>query len=277
MRRRCATFFACAVLGILAVVLSGGSITGAQESLPEASAEQPPSFEVAAIKPGKPDDQNHSWNDSTNRISIENYTLRRLISVAYELKSESQVVGGPKWIDQQTFDIAAKIDDAEVAKLRKMTSAARHAERDLMLQSFLVDRFGLKLIWGKRKLPIFALVVAKSGAKFLPSAEKDGGASNISGYNGQVSATNISMDEFAHYLAILDEVGDHVVLNRTDLQGRYDLRLNFTRDHGNGVPADAAYPGLFTALPEQLGLELKPDKGPVDVAIVKAASEPAVD
>jgi uncharacterized protein (TIGR03435 family) len=263
-------------LGIFTIGLVGTSFAFAQQT-PAATLYGAPSFEVASIKPSRADDNNHNWNDSANRVSIENYTLRRLISVAYELKSESQVVGGPKWIDSLKFDIAAKIEDAEVAKLSKMTNAARHTERNLMLQSFLIDRFGLQIVQSERMLPIYALVAVKSGVKLAPSAEKSGGTSNISGYSGQTSATNISMDEFAHYLAILNEVGDRVVLNRTDLTGRYDLKLSFTRDHGDGVPADAAYPGLFTALRDQLGLELKPDKGPVSVMIVESANEPHFD
>jgi uncharacterized protein (TIGR03435 family) len=39
----------------------------------------------------------------------------------------------------------------------------------------------------------------------------------------------------------------------------------------------AQYPGLFTALREQLGLELKPAKAAVDVVVVKSAKEPVLD
>jgi uncharacterized protein (TIGR03435 family) len=36
-------------------------------------------------------------------------------------------------------------------------------------------------------------------------------------------------------------------------------------------------PGLFTALREQLGLELKADKAPVDVVVAESAREPELD
>jgi len=236
-----------------------------------------PQFEVAAIKPAKPGDGNHSWNNSTDRVSIENYTLRRLISVAYDLKSESQVLGGPKWIGRRAFDISAKIDDADVAKMRKMDSHARRAERNRMLQELLADRFGLKVKRSTRKMPVFALVVLNSGAKVTLAKDQNATYNELSGYNGRMTAVNISMDDLAHDLGTLDEVGGRVVLNRTDLAGVYDFKMNFSRDHGNGIPPDAAYPGLFTALKEQLGLELKPETAPVEVIIVDAATEPELD
>jgi uncharacterized protein (TIGR03435 family) len=68
-----------------------------------------------------------------------------------------------------------------------------------------------------------------------------------------------------------------VVLNRTGLTGEYDFKMDWTRDRGNGIPPDAPYPGLFTALEEQLGLKLKSQKGDVSVVVVDAASEPAFD
>jgi len=267
----------CLAAGLLALGILSGPHARAQQTPKPATAGQAPTFEVAAIKPSKPGDGNHNWDDSADRVSIENYTLRRLISVAYGLKSESQVLGGPKWIDHQTFDILAKIDDADVAKMRTMNHTDRTWERDLMVRSLLVDRFGLKMSRGERKMQVFALVVAKSGAKIAPGPQKNSRYSDLSGYNGRITATNISMDDFAHDLGILDEVGSRVVLNRTGLTGDFDFKMNFTRDHGKGVPPDALYPGLFTALKEQLGLELKPVKATIPVVIVDSASQPVFD
>ncbi|HEV2324162.1 MAG TPA: DUF3738 domain-containing protein [Terracidiphilus sp.] len=51
----------------------------------------------------------------------------------------------------------------------------------------------------------------------------------------------------------------------------------FTPDRGDGIPPDAKYPGIFTAPKERLGLELKPEKAPVEVIIVESATEPVFD
>ena len=149
-------------------------------------------------------------------------------------------------------------------------------ERSLMLQSLLADRFQLQISRRERDLPLYALVITKTGIKFVPSesTEKNHG---LSVHNTRLTATGISMDSFADYLTGLPESGSRVVINQTGLTGDYNFKLNWTRDHGNGVPLDAPYPGLFTALEDQLGLKIESQKGSVPVVIVGSAVEPALD
>lgn len=237
--------------------------------------EKPPSFEVASIKPTRKDEGDRDWDSGADRLRIEGYSLRNLIASAYGLKSDSQVLGGPDWIDKRRFDIAAKVDDAEMAKLKSMHGEDFHNEWNLMMQSLLAERFGLKVSPGRRTIPVFALVVAKSGARLAPVAANETGH-NLSVHGPHVTATAVSMDALAEYLTQMSETG-RVVLNRTGLTGEYDFKMDWTRDRGNGIPPDAPYPGLFTALEEQLGLKLKSQKGDVSVVVVDAASEPAFD
>ena len=91
-----------------------------------------------------------------------------------------------------------------------------------------------------------------------------------------MTAIAISMGGLADWFVYAPEC-DRVVVDRTGLTGEYDFKLDWAQDNGQGVPPDAQYPGLFTALREQLGLELKPDKAPVDVIVVKGAQEPELD
>ncbi len=282
--RHCATLLKCVMPGILAIGVSGPSRVAAQQSPPAASAEKQPSFEVVSIKPSQPDDQRHSWNSSIDRVAIENYTLRRMIRRAYGLKSDSQVVGGPDWLDKQAYDISAKVDDAEVAKMRKMGGPELNEEFGLLLQSLLAERFQVKVSRGKRDVPVYALLVDKSGAKLTPStapleavgtkAERN---HSLSTTNGHMTAIAISMDSLADDLTTMPESGDRVVLNRTGLSGDFDFKLDWAEDRGDGVPPDSPYPGLFTALQEQLGLKLESQKGSVEVVIVDAATRPTLD
>src|ERR1700733_8002064 len=152
----------------LAAVNVHGAV--AQSKPAPATADENPHFEVAAIKPSRTDSQGENWRGSADRILIGNYTLRRLIRSAYGLKSDSQILGGPDWIDKQAFDISAKIDDAEIAKMKTMDRPAKQRERKESLQALLAEKFMLKAHLDHRILPVYALVVAKSGAKLTATS-----------------------------------------------------------------------------------------------------------
>ncbi len=269
---------------VLAVQMVCAGLAHAQQPAPATPAATSPTFEVATIKPSRPDDEDHNWNSGNDRVSIENYALRRLIRTAYGLKSDSQVLGGPEWIGKQAFDIEAKLGDAEIAKMQKMTNRERFQEARLALQALLADRFQLQISQETRSIPVYALVVAKSGTKLAPSApqlDAEGKPKvdknhSIHDSNRHMTAKAISMSGLADWFVYQPEC-DRVVVDRTGLAGEYDFRLDWIEDSGQGVPPDAALPGLFTALREQLGLELKPEKAPVAVVVVQSASEPAPD
>ncbi len=276
IRGCCTTLYEYGVLGILAVGVSGSSFVAAQQAPGAANADQRPSFEVASIKPTKPDDNDHGWHSNSDRLTIEGYSLRDLIVSAYGLKSASQVLGGPDWIDKKHFDIVAKVDDSELGRLKRTSREDRRMQSNLMLQSLLADRFGLSVSRGERKVPVYSLVVLKTGIKFTTSTP-DEKNHDLSVRNTAMTATASSMDSLADYLTTQPEMGDRLVKNRTGLTGDYDFKLNWARDRGNGVPPDATLPGLFTALQEQLGLKLKSEKSPVDIVIVDAAKQPLLD
>ncbi len=73
------------------------------------------------------------------------------------------------------------------------------------------------------------------------------------------------------------------VLDRTNLIGRYDIRLTWTPEPqpatGTGgrevAPNTPDLPGLFTALREQLGLDLKASRGPVEFLMIESAQKPS--
>jgi uncharacterized protein (TIGR03435 family) len=260
-------FLACGMLSAVHI--------SAQQTSVIAIAEPQPSFEVASIRPSRPESRNLDWDDSPGRVSITGYSLRRLIHVAYGLKSNAQVLGGPKWLDSARFDIVAKADDAETAKMQKMSDADWVKARSLMLQSLLADRFQLKVSRDTRVLPVFALVLAKSGIKFKPAKPNEDG--DLSGWGGHLEATATTMDAFADYLNGVRELADRTVMNRTSLTAAYDFNLDWSRDRGDGGSQDSEFPGLYTALEEQLGLKLEPQKATTEVVIVESASEPALE
>jgi uncharacterized protein (TIGR03435 family) len=87
-------------------------------------------------------------------------------------------------------------------------------------------------------------------------------------------------------ISILTPTVDRPIIDRTGLSGVFDFDLRYAgsrmlpgRGRGAAVspdaPADSAIlPSLFTALEEQLGLRLDPQRGPVDVLAVQSAELP---
>jgi uncharacterized protein (TIGR03435 family) len=79
-----------------------------------------------------------------------------------------------------------------------------------------------------------------------------------------------------------------LVRDRTALTGIYHVSLRWTPSglvrsdapppdqalQLNGVPVDATDPSLFTALPEQLGLKLRPTRAPLDVLVIDHVEHP---
>ena len=76
---------------------------------------------------------------------------------------------------------------------------------------------------------------------------------------------------------------DRLVIDRTNLAGRFNVQLQWTPADGENpfdpggiaLPlADPSLPSVFTAIQEQLGLKLDSSKGPVEVIVVDSAVKP---
>ena len=95
--------------------------------------------------------------------------------------------------------------------------------------------------------------------------------------SGRVMAGGVDMKMLAQNLS--SQV-DRLVVDRTGLTGAYDFDLDFAPDlAGRGAPPDSATavtdrPSLFTALEEQLGLKLQPQRAPIDVLVIDRVTPP---
>ena len=92
---------------------------------------QQPAFDAATIKPSKDEFGHSGWHSRPGAIVLTGQTLKGLICIAYRVK-DSQVSGGPKWLDGNRFDINAKSE-----------GPAGDPELRNMLQTLLTDRFQL--------------------------------------------------------------------------------------------------------------------------------------
>jgi uncharacterized protein (TIGR03435 family) len=247
---------------------------------PAARAQTPtapaPIFDVAAIHlSGATDGHHHIYNNpAESRFRTGNLSLRDLIQYAYGLP-DSQILGGPPWVDSTMFDIDAKADPSVDAQLHDLPTEQARAEKQLMVQALIADRFQLKSHRETRQLPIFALVLAKAGPKFQPS--KVNGTTIDTGRNRlHIAGSDDTLSILARELA---QTLGRVVINQTGLAGRYDLKLQWSPDDAatNGTADPNAPPDIFTAIQEQLGLKLESTKGPVPVLVIDSVHMPSAN
>lgn len=240
-----------------------------------------PRFEVASVKPHRSADdvmlalQFHEGGRFTSTG-----TVRMLIRTAYGVQ-ESQLAGGPGWINSDLFDIVARAEDA----------AATPEGMRLMLRQLLADRFAVRLHTESRDMPIYALGVTRADLALGPRINRATAACertpcDVRHAPGTLRASGMTMAELAANLSIWV---DRLVTDRTALGGTFDLRLQWTPDRlpqpptqlwTADLPVDAVDPNgpsMFTALQEQLGLRLDAQRGPVDVFVVDRVERPTAD
>jgi len=247
-----------------AVTFAVGSLAHAQPASP--------AFDVATIKPNRSGEQGGTSRFAGSSYIGTNVALKRVIGLAYSPIQE--FVGGPGWIDSERYDITAK---AEGNPSRE--------QLQLMMRSLLADRFKLVVRKETRELPAYALAIARNDGKLGPSLRRSttecstsdqgktpgraqgkapgGGCFRLG--DGSLTGRGATMERLA---AELNVVG-RLVVDRTGLTGIFDMDVQWTPDE-QGTNAD-----LFTALREQLGLELKATRAPVEVIVIDSAQRPS--
>jgi bla regulator protein BlaR1 len=248
---------------VLASMFIAGSHLRAQTAASQAAVT--PAYDVAVIKPNKSGGNGIDITFSDHgTFSATNATVRQLIEVAFRMRHDL-VFDVPKWAQEEHFDIEAKMSGAD----KKTDAEMTREQRSGMLQALLVDRFQLKAHKETRTLPIYELVVGKGGIKMTAVETAKTGPSGFHGGPGNLKGISAQMGLFAQ---VLSNDLSSVVIDKTELTGRYDFTLIWSRDETS--PTDDA-PSIFTAVQEQLGLKLQPTKGPVEVLVVDKVERPS--
>ena len=241
-------------------------------------------FEVTTVKLNKSGNSGSHSNLDNGRFTASNILLKKLIQYQAYGIPEPRIVGGPKWLSSERFDIEAKADSSTVDRLRTLGRDQRRLQTQAMFQQLLADRFKLAVHWETRELPVYALVVAKNGPHVHEAKELDGN-SHTSASTGQFTARGVTMADMARTLTqeLSGELG-RVVIDKTGIAGQYDVVLKWTPDSGTAstssgadstaLPVDSG-PSIFTAIQEQLGLRLESTKGPVQVLVIDHVEMPS--
>lgn len=141
-----------------------------------------------------------------------------------------------------------------------------------MVQLLLADRFKLRFHREMRQMPVYELVVGKNGPKFKGSAPDASPVAHYgpSGRNYQATIPKATMDDLVDVIA--GSSVDRPVLDKTGLTGTYDIKMTYTADvKANREAEDLSDISIFTALQEQLGLRLepqRPQKAMVEIVVV---------
>lgn len=222
-----------------------------------------PSFEVATVRRSSPDlgtSDRESFQGGV--LKMGNVTLKQIVRYAYGI-SETQIFGGPKWMDDYRFDIVAKVDAS--------ANATGNASRDTllaMLQPLVAERFHLSLHHETRTVAGYALEIAKSGIRAPVSERTDGPGSNTT--QTSIKAFGFPLPMLAIRLAV---VLQRPVVDMTGDKRVFDIDLRWSPDGAQGTGA-TDLPTLFTAIAEQVGLKLESRKVPVDALVVDFAELP---
>jgi uncharacterized protein (TIGR03435 family) len=250
-----------------------------------------PAFDVVSVKLDKSGSGMIRVMGKPDGYAATNISLLMLIQGAYGIR-EDLVSGAPSWANSTRYDIDAKVADADVDTLKKLTPEQRRT----MLQPMLAERFKLAVHTETKQLPVYELVVAKGGSKLKEATPGDTYADGIKGPDGvgragmirvgrgQLTAQAIPMTSLVN---MLSQQLHRTVVDKTGLTGKFDVTMQWTEDSSDPMfkgndgsqhqaePApDATGPSIFTALQEQLGLKLQSAKGPVETLVIDHVEMP---
>jgi uncharacterized protein (TIGR03435 family) len=294
--------FVAAGAGVLLLPLA----SGAMRAQAPAGGTDKPKFEVAAVRENTNNDGKVTIGiQPGGRFTAVGVPVWDLIRQAFAVQ-RTQIVGAPDWTETARYDITAKAE----GDIQGTPPGGPPGPLNLMLQDLLADRFKLRAHRETRELPIYSLTLARSDKKFgaglRPSTVDCAAMRGRGGRMGappgppppgerpqcgmrvapnQIMAGGVSL---AQLTQMLSQFTQRIVIDRTGLEGTFDIDLTFTLDGVPNAPppppggppppsVDSNSPSLFTALQEQLGLKLESDRAPVEVLVIDHVERPTPD
>jgi len=241
-------------------------------------------FDVASVRVNKSHDAGVRFEFPDDGFNATNISVIMLLKLAYSVE-EDQIIGLPRWVKSERFDITAKVLGKDLRKLSI-------EQRKHMIRQLLADRFQLRFHEAEKSVAVYTLVVSKDGSKLRPS--KPDGSGPLAEHShtlrmmgrGYVLGLGVPMELITQMLT--DQLG-RPVIDRTGLKGDFDFTLHWTPDEevqpsrGQRVSPqentgpDSDWPPLLTAVNEQLGLRLKGEKGPAGAIAVDHLEEPSAN
>jgi uncharacterized protein (TIGR03435 family) len=241
-------------------------------------------FDVVSIKPNTDGPASSGFrNLPDGSMIMVNSPISSLVGSASPVPVR-EVEGLPSWANTERYDITTK-----------PPAGSTQEQRSEMMRNMFADRLKLAGHIEQREHTVYALVVARSDGRLGPDLKKStldctppsspdppprGPLSPADFQNrcgmmmgrGTIVSGGIQLDRLV--LSLRGFAGG-TVFNRTGLDGFYALTLRFA------LPGSAATqaspddpPEFFTAIQEQLGLKLQPEKAMEPVFVIDHIERP---
>jgi uncharacterized protein (TIGR03435 family) len=247
-----------------------------------AAAQSKPTFEVASIKP-----QTEPLSSATARtagpqvrpggvFNSSHVTVELLLTFAYDLRSY-QIIGGPDWVRQDMFQVAARAgNDAPPDQIK------------LMIGSLLEDRFKMVAHRERREMSVEALVLARRDGRLGPDLlrvddcraamrEINKRPPVLSAQANTLSGCSAGVLGLARTLS-LDLYLNKPVIDATALDGSFRYIVTsrpLMSEPATAAATDPRYPSLPVALEEQLGIKLESRRMLFETLVIDSIERPS--
>ncbi len=231
-----------------------------------------PAFEVATIKPSQGNEKETAYGFKGVRFAAANASITDLVKFAYKVQ-DRQIDGGPTWMNEDKFDIAAETDTPGLP--------SRDQQRS-MVRKLLADRFGLKVHVVQREFPVYALRVVENPAKVTADEATgyDHGYVNVTDRkDGQtaVQFTHYTIPEFAD--ALMNFIQDRQIVDETGLTGRFNFALVIPTNtaYGRQGPDDMDRATAYFDAVQPLGFKLVRKRSSLEVIVISNLDRPSAN
>ena len=268
----------------LTVVATGAPLLAQQPAIVGAQ------FDVISIKPHKSDVPGGGMRMEPDGTQIMTNVAVRQFIMGAATEPVVDVLGLPDWTMTERYDVIAKPGPG---------SKPTRDQRAEMMRNLFVERMKLVGHIAEEERTTFALVLARSDGRLGPNLKKSEldcaaqAAQRTSSAGpqpdimhscgmrmgpGTIESGGIDLDRLVFSLRGL---AGGVVNNRTGLEGSYALTLRYALPSLNADPSAAPSsddaPQFVTALQEQLGLKLVPERSKVKIFVVDHIERPTPD
>jgi len=250
--------------------LASAIALAAISALAAQNAPSQPKFEVASVKRVQGGDIKTSLDPGI--LTLKGLPLKVALWQAFQVPMDQ--ITGPAWLDEDCFDIIAK-----------MPEGATKDQMPAMLQALLAERFKLAAHKESHPRPGYAMVVDKNGPKFKEVVKpKDTGVTSgalgksreglmmIGRANAEGRVAFKGPMTMAPVARILSGKLGGPVQDLTGLTGMYQIDFDWTPDPGSfPAAADSASTptgSLVTAVREILGLRLERRDAQVETLVI---------